>query len=262
MRILPMIVKSGFVLFLSMTFVITRAQTGVEKSEYFKLISGSENSINQRVEIKSDIDSTWEKWNERGYSFGFDKQKTPMYSTINGIISTPYMLQVRGNLLERNKKRWGYHVFEGYATDDKSRITMLVNKHVEEGRPVAEQYYYGTEYDHSEKAYNWFRVGSDVRQHSFIFGRDKAIFYGSLKMTNAFTLGSVGREDIIDKEPTLDAERNFDEDAKMVNFKELKGSGDGTMFYDKDRNIVVIKIAGKWMKMKVEALPDDVKYPF
>jgi len=39
-----------------------------------------------------------------------------MYTTIDGIISTPYMIQVRGNSIERNKKRWGFHVFEGYAS--------------------------------------------------------------------------------------------------------------------------------------------------
>ena len=82
-----------------------------------------------------------------------------MYSTINGIISTSYMIQVRGNENELNMKRWGYHVFEGYARDDKSRITMLVNKHVEKEKPVAELYYYGTVYNHSEPAYNWFRIG-------------------------------------------------------------------------------------------------------
>lgn len=253
--------KTGLMLLVAAVF-FPACVTAQEKSEYFKLISGSESSEYQRVEIKSDIDSTWERWKERGYAFGFDKTKTPMFTTVNGILSTPYMVQVRGNVQERNKKRWGFHVFEGYAMDDKSRITMLVNKHIEEGKPVAESYYYGTEYNHSEKAYNWFRVGSDVRQHSFMFGRDKAIFYGSLKMTNAFTLGNIGKCDVVAKEPELDAERNYEEDAKMVNFKELKDSGDGTMFYDKDRNIVVIKVAGKWMKLKVEALPEDVIYPF
>jgi hypothetical protein len=71
---------------------------------------------------------------------------------------------------------------------------MLVNKHVEAGLPVAELYYYSTVYDHSENAYNWFKPGSDVKLHSFMFGRDKAIFYGSLKLTNALTLGNMVAE--------------------------------------------------------------------
>jgi len=214
------------------------------------------------VEISSDIDTTWFRWQERGYNFGFNKQVTPMYTTVNGILSTPYMIQVRGNEEERNKKRWGYHVFEGYAKDDKSRITMLVNKHVEEEKAVAELYYYGTVYNHSNEAYNWFRIGSDVRQHSYMFSRDKAIFYGSLRLTNALTLGRIGKDDLVMTEPEKDSENNYAEDAKYVNYRELTQGGDGTIFYDKDRDIVVIKIKGKWMKVAVEALPEGVEYPF
>ena len=139
---------------------------------------------------------------------------------------------------------------------------MLVNKHTEMNRPVAENYYYSTVYDHSEKAYNWYKIGSDVRQHSFLFGRDKAVFYGSLQLTNAFTLGNISKEDLLEKQPEKDAEQNYAEDAKHVNFKELKAGGDGTMFYDKDNNIVVIKVNGKWMKLVVEALPENINYSF
>lgn len=229
---------------------------------YYGLVSGSDLSDRKRIELTSDIDTTWARWKERGYSFGFLPAKTPMYSTVNGILSTPYMIQVRGNPDEKNKKRWGYHVFEGYAKDDKSRITMLVNKHVEAAKPVAELYYYSTVYNHDESAYNWFRIGSDVRQHSFMFSRDKALFYGSLKLTNALTLGNIGKEDVSETKPEGDDESNFEKDARFVNYKELKTSGNGTMFYDKDNNIVVIKVDGKWMKLVVAPLPDDVDYKF
>ena len=231
-------------------------------SQYYRLLPGSEQSGYKRVELFSDIDSTWSQWQERGYHFGFDPKQTPMYTNINGIISTPYMVQVRGNQNERNKKRWGLHVFEGYARDDKSRITLLVNKHVEIEKPVAEMYYYGTVYNHSEDAYNWFRIGSDVKQHSYLFSRDKAVFYGSLKMTNAFTLGNIGQDDLRKEAPDGDDEQMAEESAKYVNFKELKDSGDGTLFYDSDRHMVVIKINGEWMKLSVEPLPDSVQYDF
>ena len=97
----------------------------IPNDRYYRLIPGAENSKLNRVELYSDIDTTWQKWRLRGYNFGFNPEFTPMYTTVNGILSTPYMLQVRGNENEKNKKRWGYHVFEGYASDDKSRITML-----------------------------------------------------------------------------------------------------------------------------------------
>jgi hypothetical protein len=230
--------------------------------KYFSIMKGSMNSTRNRIQLFSDIDTTWDKWKERGYSFGFDPGKTPMYSTVNGILSTPYMIQVRGNADEKNMKRWGYHVFEGYARDDKSRITMLVNKHLEEEKPVAELYYYGTEYNHSEKAYNWFRIGSDVKQHSFLFSRDKAIFYGSLRLSNVLTLGSIGKSDIINIKPSGDDETNSEKDSKFVNYKELKNCPDGSLFYDSDHKIVVIKLGGKWMKLVVESLPDTISYEF
>ena len=235
---------------------------GLTFNHYVQLIEGSEQSASYRVELNSDIDPTWDKWKERGYYFGFDPETTPMYTSINGILSTPYMVQVRGNRDEKNRKRWGYHVFEGYAQDDKSRITLLVNKHVEWDKPVAEMYYYGTEYNHSEKAYNWFRIGSDVRQHSFLFGRDKAIFYGSLSLSNALTLGNIGKDSLLDQAPEGDDERNYAESAKHVNYKSLKEAKNGTIFYDKDHHMVVIKVDGKWMKLAVESLPEDIEYNF
>jgi hypothetical protein len=229
---------------------------------YYQLVMGSDRSNAYRVEIKSDRDTSWYQWKVRGYRFGFDPNVTPMYTTIQGIISTPYMVQVRGNENEKGMKRWGYHVFEGYARDDKSRITLLVNKHIEMNRPVAEMYYYGTEYNHSNAAYNWFRIGSDVRQHSFLFGRDEAIFYGSLSLTNALTLGRIGKENLRRDAPEGDDETNYAESAEHVNFQSLKNDDDGTIFYDKDNKIVVIKVQGKWMKLVTEPLPVGVRYEF
>ncbi len=229
---------------------------------YYNLVEGSSNSGKFRIEMRSDIDTTWMKWDHLGYRFGFDKAATPMYTTIDGILSTPYMLQVRGNAVERNRKRWGYHVFEGYASDDRSRITMLVNKHTELEKPVAELYYYGTVYNHSDQAYNWFRIGSDVRQHSYLFGRDRAVFYGSLELSNALTLGRIGKDNIRPDRPEGDDENNHGESAKYVNYHSLKNSEDGTVFYDKDHGIVVVKIGDTWMKVAVEPLPDSVQYPY
>jgi hypothetical protein len=250
------------ILFCCINIFAQNTRDGSGPGKYVNLIPGSDNSITRRVELFSDIDTSWGKWNLRGYNFGFNTSLTPMYTTVNGILSTPYMIQVRGNEDELNKKRWGYHVFEGYARDDKSRITMLVNKHVEAEKAVAELYYYSTVYDHSESAYNWFRIGSDVHQHSFIFSRDKAVFYGSLKLSNALTLGNIGKDNIRQEKPEGDDETNYTESAKFVNFKEISESGDGTIFYDKDNHIVVIKIDGEWMRLKVEPLPDNIKYNF
>ncbi|MEQ8879787.1 MAG: hypothetical protein RLQ12_09160 [Cyclobacteriaceae bacterium] len=242
--------------------VLKSQDSSTFRSKYYQLVEGSENSGRYQVMLGSDIDTTWYRWDHRGYSFGFDKRKTPMHTHIDGIISTSYMVQVRGNTEERNRKRWGYHVFEGYAQDDKSRITLLVNKHEEEGKAVAEMYYYGTVYNHSPQAYNWLRIGSDVRQHSYLFSRDKAIFYGSLTLTNALTLGRIGKEDLVKTEPAEDHEKAAEESAKYVNYESLKNSENGTIFYDKDNDIVVIKIKGEWRQLETKPLPKNVKYDF
>ena len=36
----------------------------------------------------------------------------------------------------------------------------------------------------------------------------------------------------------------------------LKKAGNGTMFYDKDYDIIVVKVGGKWKKLPVEELPE------
>lgn len=56
--------------------------------------------------------------------------------------------------------------------------------------------------------------------------------------------------------------RNFRANAKHVNYIELKNSGDGTLFYNKDHHLLIRKINGEWMKVNVEALPEGVKYDF
>jgi hypothetical protein len=259
--------KFILILLLSILFFQGRAQNigiGTENDRYLRLIRGSDNSLYKRIELSSDIDTSWNKWKLRGYNYGFNPAQTPMYTTVNGILSTPYMIQVRGNGPgnERNMKRWGYHVFEGYAADDISRLTMLVNKHIEEGKPVSEIYYYGSVYGHSSAAYNWIKLGSDVRQHSFMFSRDKAIFYGSLNLRNVLTLGNIGKDDVLKQKPSGDDETNYADDARFVNYTELKTAGNGSLFYDKDNNIVVIKINGEWMKLVVEKLPENISYDF
>lgn len=62
--------------------------------------------------------------------------------------------------------------------------------------------------------------------------------------------------------PEGDDESNYEESSRFVNYTSLKESGDGTMFYDRDNDIVVIKIKGRWMKLMVEELPAEINYEF
>lgn len=76
------------------SFAFTQNINSELNENYYKLLEGSDNSQKFRVELFSDVDSTWNKWKLRGYNFGFNPEVTPMYTTVNGILSTPYMIQV------------------------------------------------------------------------------------------------------------------------------------------------------------------------
>ena len=58
--------------------------------------------------------------------------------------------------------------------------------------------------------------------------------------------------------PEGNDEENYEESAKHVNYKSLKDSKDGTIFYNKDYHIVVIKVNGNWIKLNVMSLPEGV----
>ena len=230
--------------------------------------------------IYSRIDPKWEKWKERSYHYGMDKEKAPVPIHFDASISSNATIMVRG-AESAEKKRWGLHVFEAYANDDKSRITMILNKHIEEGRPVAELYYYAAVYGEGFDAYNWFRVGSDVPYHSCLFGRDRAIMYANVEFKNLVTLDNVGREDLLAEKPEENIDNyplpreNFDsdmdckharmglyykEEAKFQRSQSIKNAKNGAMFYDKDNDIVVVKVGGKWRKVVTEDLPAGVSY--
>ena len=81
-------------------------------------------------------------------------------------------------------------------------------------------------------------------------------------LANALTLGNIGREDLREEQPEGDDESHYEESAKHVNYIALRDGGDGTMFYDKDNDIVVIKVNGVWMQLRVKKLPKHIQYDF
>ena len=151
--------------------------------------------------------------------------------------------------------RWGFHVLEGYAKDGKSRITLLLNKHDnEEGKPSAELYYYGTVYNHHHNAYNWFKIGSDVSNHSFMFSRDKAITYGSVDMRSILELGAISPSKDIDTryktvaeiDSIFEPETKAKENARCLLYLVLRDARNGSMSYDKDKGRIACKINDRW----------------
>ena len=203
------------------------------------------------------VNPEWEGWEQERYRFGMDKNVTPQPTEIGSPLISAGTVMVSGNT---DMLRWGFHVFEGYAKDGKSRITMLVNKHEEEGRPLAELYYYGTAYNHHNEAYNWFKVGSDVREHSFMFGRDKAISFGSHDFRSVIELAAISPSKDIDTryetveeiDSVFDPEAKAHENARCLLYLALKNARDGAMWYNKDTHRIVCKVNGKWQNVVTE----------
>ena len=194
----------------------------------------------------------WRGWREERYQFGMNNKRVPQPAQV----SSPFISE--GTIImagDPTMMRWGFHVLEGYAKDGKSRITLLLNKHDnEEGKPSAELYYYGTAYNHHQNAYNWFKIGSDVSNHSFMFSRDKQIAYGSIDMRSLLALGAISPSKDIDAryktveeiDSVFEPESKDKENARCLLYIALRDARDGSMFYDKDRNKIACKINGRW----------------
>ncbi len=221
--------------------------------------SQPDSAINNHVTLNK-INPLWDGWTQRRLLFGLNKEVVPVPTLLNSQLIVPGTIIAGGS--NTSLLRWGYHVFEGYAADNLSRITMLVNKHTEDNKKVAELYYYLTEYNHSNLAYGWFKLGSDVRNHSFMFGRDKQIAFGAIDCRNVFQLARINPStdllkstDIAEADKQYDPENSYENNAKCVLYLGLKNAENGAMFYDTNRNKAVIKIKGDWKDMVTKDIP-------
>ncbi len=199
----------------------------------------------------------WKGWQEDRYKFGMNKYRVPEPTSVGAPFICDGTIMMSGNT---DHMRHGLHVLEGYAKDGKSRITMLVNKHEEEGRPLAELYYYGTAYNHHNEAYNWFKLGSDVKEHSFMFARDKAISFGSHDFRSVIELAAISPSKDIDTryksieeiDSIFEPDTKAHENARCVLYLALRDARDGAMFYNKDTHRIVCKVNGKWQNLVTE----------
>ncbi len=210
--------------------------------------------------FEDDINSSneiWTQWDSR-LAFGMTPSLAPVPLRIKS------QLLVDGTIIARNQKnqkynRWGYHVYEAYGSNNYDRITMLMNKHDNEiNKKVAELYYY-TGASHYATSYAWYRIGSDVKNHSFMFDRDTMVAYGLIDLKNVMTLARISpTNDLITTYNTIEEadkayepENNAENNAKCLLYISLKNAENGSMFYDTDRNKIVIKVNNKWCDMNV-----------
>ena len=199
----------------------------------------------------------WDGWQQERYKFGMNKHETPQPADVNSPLISEGTIIMAGN---DKMMRWGLHAFEAYAKDGKSRITMLLNKHEEEGRPLAELYYYGTAYNHHNEAYNWFKLGSDVKEHSYMFARDKAISFGSHDFRSVIELAAISPSKDIDTryktveeiDSIYEPDSKAHENARCILYLALRDARDGAMFYNKDTRRIVCKVNGKWQNVVTE----------
>ncbi len=205
----------------------------------------------------------WEGWQQERYQFGMNKQETPQPATVNSLLISDGTIVMAGN---EKMMRWGLHAFEAYAKDGKSRITMLLNKHIEEDRPLAELYYYSTAYNHHNEAYNWFKLGSDVKEHSYIFSRDKAISFGTHDFRSIIELAAISPSKDIDTryktvaevDSIFEPDSKAHENARCLLYIALKNARNGAMWYNKDTHRIVCKVNGRWQNVITEDAHLDI----
>lgn len=221
------------------------------------------------IKIKNAINSLaaiWAKWNGR-LAFGMDTTKANVPLEVDG------QIYAEGTIIAHNggtqaTNRWGAHIYEGYAKDNYSRMTMLLDKHPSEvnGKPSLEYYYY-TGAGHTAKDYGNTKIGSDAQYHSFYFNRDEFICVGLADFRFPITLWGVdpsglnrNYSTVDDLDAHVDAETQADAHLSSLRYIYLKNAANGTMFYDTARNKVVCKINGAWCDLAYTDASSNYSY--
>ena len=207
--------------------------------------------------------SLWSQWNSR-LAFGMDTAAAPVPFSVGGQLLCDGTVIARNNGTQ-DKNRWGFHVYEAYAKDNYSRMTMLLDKHAAEaeGKPSLEFYYY-TGSDHSAASYGNTKIGSDVAFHSFCFDRDKLTAYGAIDARMPVTLAKIRLSQDLNTafESTEAADAAFEpelypeENTKCLRYLALRNAENGAMFYDADRDQVACKIGGTWCSLPFTVIED------
>lgn len=202
----------------------------------------------------------WSLWSGR-LAFGMNTEIAPVPVQMNS------QLFVNGTIIAHNNSastassqlgynRWGLHIYEGYARDNYSRMTILTDKHTGDFGDSKKdlEFYYYTGADHKESSYADVKIGSDVNKHSFVFNRDKMIAGGVIDCLYPIQIARINPETDLDDTYTTvanadnayEAEGNADANIKCLKWIYLHNATNGAMFYDNARNKLVVKIGNEW----------------
>ena len=233
------------------------------KSEYLNYIAFNKglkivNPINKDSEL-------WTQWNNR-LAFGMIPTRARVPFNIDGQLYVNGTI-IANNTASQNNNRWGFHVYEAYAKDNYSRMTMVLDKHNNEfdNKPTLEYYYY-TGANHHAKSYGYTKIGSDVLYKSFLFSRDKMIAGGVIDCRFVLTLANISKtndfnttyETVEEADNAYEPENEAVENVRCMKYIYYKNATNGSLYYDKDTNHVMAKINGKWQELSYHAIGDIV----
>lgn len=156
-------------------------------------------------------------------------------------------------------------MFEAYAKDNFSRMTMLMDKHeIEANSKPSLEFYYYTGSDHSGASYGNTKIGSDVAFHSFCFDRDRMTAYGSIDACMPITLAKISLtndlntayKNIAAADAAFEPETAAAQHNRCLKYIALRKAENGAMFYDVDRHQVACKIGDKWCALPFTVIED------
>lgn len=136
-----------------------------------------QSEVERRVATEAKCDPTWKQWQDVRYNYGFNTEKTPVFTTIDGVVESTVMLSVRGG-----RGRWnstvgtpyskfvdGGHLFEGWNASESCRLTMLIGKQAPDIACI--QVYSPKGLYRENRHFGWVKLGSDTACEGVDFGR-------------------------------------------------------------------------------------------
>ena len=201
-------------------------------------VDSLQQEVERRVERKGECNPQWEKWQDVRYNYGFNLEKTPVFTTIDGVVESTVMMSVRGG-----RGRWnstvgkpyskfvdGGHLFEGWNASESCRLTMLIGKQAPDIACI--QVYSPKGLYRPTRHFGWVKLGSDTACEGVDFGR---------RWVKSFVPISLGT---LDKAPTDTYNLNEQLDSTRVPL--------GTIYYDTSADRIGCYTAEGWKYLKFE----------
>ena len=200
----------------------------------------------------------WSMWNAR-LSYGMTPQTAyvPVYFNSQIFVDGTIMCHNTGS---QNNNRWGHHIFDGYSSDQYSRMSMTVDFPAEYNKKHGDLYYY-TGTGSGAASYGYIRLGSDTTRHSCKFDRDDVIADAQITCHNPLTIANIdtASDCIFTYDTYAEADQAYYptsvNNIKAIRGIQMKNAANGTMFYDTARDKAVIKIAGQWCDINTTPVP-------